>query len=146
MKYSFNTGLSRLELHDSSIEKLERVGTDVVIDFDWAKLADFAEMNLGPLILGTSRIVLKNVKSEKYTEEITEGIISEISIPDDFLAYFETIGENKSTSDNYIRISGVYTKLPDYSWINLEFEFKSFEFTWDNHVTNEEWLQGKLHE
>jgi len=146
MKYSFNARLDRLGLHDSSIEKMERVGTDVIIDFDWAKLADFEEMDLGPLIVRPSRIVLRNVESEKYSKEKTKGIISKISKPDDFLTYFETIGENESTNDKRIRISGLYMKSPEYSWINLEFKFNSFKFGWDNHVTQEEWLQGKLPE
>ncbi|GGG26695.1 hypothetical protein GCM10011323_32840 [Pontibacter amylolyticus] len=90
--------------------------------------------------------MLRNIESEKWTEEITKGNISDISRPENFLAYFKEIGENYSTSDNQIRISGVYMKPPEYSWINLEFKFKNFEFTWDKHVTHEEWLQWILPE
>ena len=73
MKYSFHTRLSRLELHDSSIEKMERIGTDVIIDFDWAKLADFEEMNIGPLIVGAPEWCLgvwnqKNILKRKQKE------------------------------------------------------------------------------
>lgn len=136
-----------MELHDSSIEKIERIGADVIITFDWAKLTDFKEKNLGLLIIGASKVVLKNVKSEKCTEEQTKNVVSEISIiPDDFLAQLGTIGENVSTSDNRIRIGVFYIKSPKYKWINLEFEFSDFEFIWDNHVTQDEWLQGKLPE
>jgi hypothetical protein len=143
MNYSFTTRLNRLKLHDSSIENIKRVGTDVIIDFDWAYLTDFAEMDLGPLVIGASRILLRSVESEKYTKE-KEGTISEISIHEDFINHFETIGENESTRDNQLKISGVYKKSSEYSWVNVELMFQSFEFTWDNYVTHQEWLQGKI--
>jgi hypothetical protein len=46
MKYSIENHLERLELHDSTIEQIQRNEKEIVIKLDWAKLADYSEVGI----------------------------------------------------------------------------------------------------
>ena len=113
------------------------------MEFDWAKIMDFHEGNTNSLILGNCRLKLYGIR-KNYLEVETEKDKNLIDFPDNFPQGLEVILQNFSENDNQLIISGVLDIDNRSKWINWMIEFDNFQFSWDNHVTSEEWKNGKL--
>lgn len=143
MAFKISEDIKRIELHDSTIDNFDLTSENIELIFDWAKIVDFKEQNLGTLILGKSILKLNGIKSnsveyenenEKTTLEFSEKLINNLDI----------ISENKSENDNTLRISALLKLDDKYVWTSWTTEFNDFEFTWEKYVTLEEWKNGKL--
>lgn len=146
MTYKITEDISRLVLHDSSILTKSKIGDNLTIEFDWTKLTDYKENGLGLIITGKSQLDLVNIISEEFFEEKVKGIVSQIDCPVDFLQRIDRIGENESTIDQIIRIGCLYKESDKRRWINWIIKFERFIFSWDNFVTHEDWMNGKIAE
>ena len=144
MTFQITEDISRLVLHDSSVLTKSKIGDNLTIEFDWAKLTDFKENGIDLIITGKAQLDLVNVISEEFFEEKVKGISSQIDCPVDFLQRIDAIGENESKTNEILRIGCLYKEPLKYRWIDWVIKFERFTFSWDNFVTHEEWMNGKI--
>lgn len=146
MKYSIENHLERLELHDSTIEQIQRNEKEIVIKLDWAKLADYSEVGIQDyLIVGQSELILKGVSQEELFFDSGDVEVDRMKPAKELLNQL-LIGTNefiKEESQQMI-IEGGVSVGKEYYWMKWEVHFSAFLFLWNNHITFSEWQNGKV--
>lgn len=143
MTYKITNSINRISFHDSHIINSKLANNLIVLSFDWAKLDDYKEENLPSLILGDCVLKLNEIRHSSLAVETIKGKIS-IEFPNKFPEQFEEILKNVSLHDNEISFEGFTTIDGIYQWTIWKLDFESFEFTWDRHITADEWKKGKV--
>jgi len=152
MKEIISNNLSRLGLHDSSVEKIIYVGSDLVIMFDWCKLNDYEEKGFNDVIIvGRSSLLVENYRSDilkldfggtpGHNDRLPEFIAFDKfrNVPD-FLISRNMVDDNLKVA----KIEGLW-KLDDiYCWLEWSFDYNYLTLEWDDFITREEWKQGKI--
>lgn len=145
MKYKITSGIDRISLHDSAVISSQLTETNIFLKFDWAAISYFEDI-INPLVLGHCELKLIGIQSSFLERTDKENKVV-ISFPTNFPNTFNkmhSILENKSPSDKVIIISGLLEHDPLDWWISWYIEFDCFEFSWDNHITVDEWKKGAL--
>ncbi len=144
MQHTITSELSRLDLHDSSFEKIIRQNQEIELTFDWAKLTNFIENNINePIIIGKTILHLTGVNSEQFRVFPDDGKCVVVSSLDDFYNNMIVLNEIDKTSQT-IKIGAVCKNNDNYDWVEWHFGFATCKISWTSHVTRTEWTNGKL--
>jgi hypothetical protein len=146
MKYRIENHLGRLELHDSTIVQIQRGEGDIAIKLDWAKLADFKEIDIEEgLIIGQSELILKGVSQEKLRFDSGDVEVDQMKPAKELLNKL-LIGTNEfiKEENQQMIIEGGVSVGKEYYWMKWDVHFSSFLFQWNNHITYTEWQNGKI--
>jgi hypothetical protein len=142
MPYSIND-LSRLSLHDSSLESVTRRGTNLELVFDWAKLAHLAEADVAEsVILGHTTLVLTDIRQETF--ELYEECSMRAISPIEGSARLGLITDNKLPNSDTLLINGLFIETAGSNWIEWRITFATIDIFWNTFIRHSEWLAGKL--
>jgi hypothetical protein len=138
--------LSRLILHDSTLESASRCGGDLVLVFNWAKLTHLVEENITePVILGRTGLLLVGIKEEKFSiYDDDTGSISQTS-PNEGVTKLDLIIDNELLGPTILMISGLLNEAAGSNWVEWHITFDTSAISWNTFITQTEWLAGKLH-
>lgn len=144
MKISSN--IKRLSLHDSHFENVERIGNDIELTFDWAKLEDYNEGEIEDgLILGKTKLTIKGISNEKFKGYFDGAKWKPLTEPIDFVNSWQEIANTEIDEKlRQIQLDGMYNAENENYWIEWSFNYENCEIEWDSHVTFIEWKEGKL--
>ena len=149
-----NSNVSRLRLHDSHLEKITKLDDTLKIEFDWAFLCDYKEMNInGGIVIGKSILEIIGYNSELFKLEF-KGSVGfenkapvEITFTDDIVQNWDVILDNEiNDAEKKIKISGFYNYENITCWIDWTFEYHEVELKWESFVLHEEWKKGAIPE
>jgi len=141
MKYKMIHEINRISFHDAKLLNYELLDSNLILKFDSATIDNYKEENLGCLVLGFCQLKLNGIFKSNFINNKDENIPSLISI-ELFLKGLEEVLENSSENDFKFLMSGFVTLEKNYFWASWLFEFANFEFSWDSHVTVEDWRNG----
>ena len=132
MKRLITENLHEVSFHDSSIENVVRGDNVTTLFFDWAKVTHEQRS----LVVGQCKLDLHSPSGETLTPPQYAKTCLGFE--------FTLIGVNSSNSDQHLKLGGFYDSKNDYLWLDWNCTFLSFQFSWLDHVTLEEWKAGKL--
>lgn len=145
---SINKNISRLSLHDSHLENLERKADLTIATFDWGYLRDFSESGYKKgIVIGKCKLLINGIKNEEF-RVYREGTKYDIEkTPEDINKYWDEIA-NTEIDENHkqIILDGMFTRGSDSNWIEWKFNYDSVKLEWNSFVTSKEWEDGKLPE
>jgi hypothetical protein len=141
-----STNIKRLSLHDSHFEKVERLGNDIELTFDWAKLEDFDEGGITDgLIMGKTQLTIKGISNEEFKGYFDGEKWKPLTGTIDFVKSWQEIGNTEIDEDlKKIQLDGMFDTEDESFWIEWSFNYESCVIEWSSHVTFTEWNNGKL--
>ena len=149
-----NSKISRLRLHDSHLEKITKVDNNLKIEFDWAFLSDYKEMNIKDgIVIGKSILEISGYNSELFEVEFKGSVGFEKKAPiefpfaDNITQNWDVILDNEINDvEKKVKISGFYDYENIPCWINWTFKYQGAELKWDSYVLHEDWKKGAVPE
>lgn len=144
---SIETNISRLSLHDSHLDNLERDSDLTIATFDWGYLADYVEQGYEKgIVLGRCRFRIKGINNEEFRVYRQEGKEYEIEkVPDDVTDCWDEIANTGIDElKQEIKLDGMFTRDSESNWIEWKFNYESIELEWYSFITDEEWTKGIL--
>lgn len=144
---SIETNISRLSLHDSHLENLERDGDLTIATFDWGYLADYLEQGYEKgVVLGKCRFKIQGINNEEFRVYKQEGKEYAIEkVPNDLTDCWDEIANTEIDElKQEIKLDGMFTRDSESNWIEWKFNYESIELEWYSFITDEEWNMGIL--
>ena len=149
MKNKISKNIDRLSLHDSHIETIEKSQNKLILTLDWAKLGNYSEVDIDQgIILSKCCLIFEELNDEKLRLDFS-GFPDykhlkpkEIEFNQELFQNW-LILENKLVGQNIFCISGFFDYEKISGWLDWQFIYKHFELFWENHITWEEWKNGK---
>ena len=141
------SNFKKLSLHDSHIEKVDRCGSELIFEFDWAKLSDYLEKGIDDfIVMGKTFLRLSNIKKETFRAyDESEGKFNDLEIPDDVEKSWQEISNTEIDEERKVfMIDGMFNDGKNYWWVEWEIHYGDFELEWNSYVTGEDWKKGKL--
>ncbi|MEM6261546.1 MAG: hypothetical protein AAGI38_03485 [Bacteroidota bacterium] len=144
---SIETNISRLSLHDSHLDNLERDSDLTIATFDWGYLADYLEQGYEKgIVLGKCRLKIQGINSEEFRIYKQEEKKYEIEkVPNDLTECWDEIANTEIDEiKQEIVLDGMFTRASESNWIEWKFNYESIELEWYSFITDEEWIKGIL--
>lgn len=145
MQRSITKQLSRLSLHDSTLESYSRQGNDVELTFDWANLTDLVEADVAePLILGRTVLYLTGIETEGFIIFKDDAQLFVTAPNSEALANLELIVLNELDDlAKTISIEGITNEATGHEWVEWKATFTTCAVSWQSCITATEWRAGK---
>ncbi len=150
MREEIVENITRLSLHDSIIEKIDKTKDKLILVLDWAKLENYTEKNIGEgIILGKCELIFYGYIEENLKLDFSGIPDKKVFKPkviqfDIDLFHNWLILQNKLILANKYLIGGLIEYENNSAWLDWSFSFLSFKLTWSNYITWVEWQNGKL--
>lgn len=141
-----SSGLERLELHDSTIENLQRTQNALTLELDWCKLTDFIEGGITQgIIIGRAVLRFEDVSNEWVARYGDNDLVTIENHPVELAELFQLISQAEiNSTGGRSKIAGLDNSLPLHNWVEWMFNFGACSLTWNSHVLHSEWLSGML--
>lgn len=141
-----NSDIKRLSLHDSHFEKETRIGNDIELTVDWAKLENFKEGGIEDgLILGKTKLIITEVSNEVFKAYYDGAKWKPLPEPIDIVNSWQEVANTEiDEKSQKIKLDGMFNTDKENFWIEWSFNYKKCEVEWNHHVTFTEWKAGKL--
>ncbi|PRP67821.1 hypothetical protein BST86_12315 [Nonlabens agnitus] len=116
---------------------MERLGNNIELIFDWAKLENFNESGIDDgLVLGETKLRIKGISKEKFRGYFDGTKWKPISEPIDFVNSWEQIANTEIDEvSNQIQLDGMYSTEKENFWIEWSFKYENCVIEWNSHVT-----------
>ncbi len=140
-----NENISRIDLHNSSFEILERNDKNVSIVFDWSILESLEEEGIDePVVIGVTTFTINGVMDEKVSvlnNHNKESSLTKEKLPKTLqnITHSEIDDDSKS-----IRLKGIYNENGCNTTLTWQFRYDDCKIYFDSYYTLTEWRNGNL--
>jgi hypothetical protein len=149
MKENISNEIERLSLHDSYLEKIERIDKSLIYTFDWGKLENYREKDIDEgIIIGKCILEFERFADESLIIDFSGSVgfenksAKEIDFSPELFTDWLVL-ENKLEDKNRYCLSGLIDYQNISGWLSWQFSFKDFKLTWNDYISWEDWKNGK---